>query len=624
MVGNRPGHPCLRPGAFDDADADGDGLCGGRQRRFSHAPVRNASRHRTEGRGAAGKPAACGAPGDIGKNCQVVGIHAARRNQRRRNRCRGKPRWFRRGGKNRHGAKGGPRARRLFGKKTRGLLRRLRPGEQSAIGRPSVDRRARSQCVWRYRRCPGFSQHCSGRFTPSGRGAAKRRADSRSAEPAGAASAPTGQTARRRNAGVSCGCGARLCRLEPARSVGKGPDAEGEIAIARQRLRGEAVAGAGKPLERRRIFSAELARLAAMQIKELLTIDAVEEAEGDLDQVIHGLAYDSRKVGAGQIFFAVPGEKSDGHDFIADAVRRGASTVVFSRAGDWPRPAASVRVRDVRRTMGLWAAHFYGRPSRTLRLVGVTGTNGKTTLSYLIESVLDAAALVPGVIGTINYRYPGHEVPSHHTTPESLDLHEMLAQMVDAGVKSVAMEVSSHALVQERVRGLEFDVGVFTNLSRDHLDYHHDMDEYFLAKSKLFTDYLRVSPKRHKSAVIFGEDPRGRELIEKARAADLNVWSYGEGRQWDVHPVRVEKDVAGLRGTIQSREQAIDFDSALIGSANLQNILGVVGVGQAMGIGAEAVARGIRRLKAVPGRLEKVANERGITILVDYAHSPNA
>lgn len=361
-----------------------------------------------------------------------------------------------------------------------------------------------------------------------------------------------------------------------------------------------------------------------MQIKELLTIDAVEEAEGDLDQVIHGLAYDSRKVGAGQIFFAVPGEKSDGHDFIADAVRRGASTVVFSRAGDWPRPAASVRVRDVRRTMGLWAAHFYGRPSRTLRLVGVTGTNGKTTLSYLIESVLDAAALVPGVIGTINYRYPGHEVPSHHTTPESLDLQEMLAQMVDAGVKSVAMEVSSHALVQERVRGLEFDVGVFTNLSRDHLDYHHDMDEYFLAKSKLFTDYLRVSPKRHKSAVIFGEDPRGRELIEKARAADLNVWSYGEGRQWDVHPVRVEKDVAGLRGTIQSREQAIDFDSALIGSANLQNILGVVGVGQAMGIGAEAVARGIRRLKAVPGRLEKVANERGITILVDYAHSPDA
>ncbi len=274
--------------------------------------------------------------------------------------------------------------------------------------------------------------------------------------------------------------------------------------------------------------------------------------------------------------------------------------------------------------MGLWAANFYRRPSRNLTLVGITGTNGKTTLSYLIESVLDAAAQAPGVIGTISYRYPGHEVPSHHTTPESVDLQQMLAQMDGAGVKSVAMEVSSHALAQERVRGLEFDVGVFTNLSRDHLDYHRDMDDYFEAKSKLFTDYLKVSPKPHKSAVIFGEDPRGRELIEKVRGADLDVWSYGEGQQWDVHPVRVEKDVAGLRGTIQARERTMEFDSALIGSANLQNILGAVGVGNALGIAAPTMARGIRQLKAVPGRLEKVANARGIAILVDYAHSPDA
>ncbi len=361
-----------------------------------------------------------------------------------------------------------------------------------------------------------------------------------------------------------------------------------------------------------------------MQIKELLEIGEVEQADGDFDQTVSGLVYDSRKVGTGHIFFAVAGEKADGHDFIAEAVRRGAVAVVFSQQGDWPRTAASVRVKDVRRTMGLWAAHFYGRPSQNLRLVGVTGTNGKTTLSYLIESVLDAAALAPGVIGTISYRYPGHEVPSHQTTPESLDLQEMLAQMIGAGVKSVAMEVSSHALVQDRVRGLEFDVGVFTNLSRDHLDYHRDMDEYFLAKSKLFTDYLKASPKPHKSAVIFGEDRRGNELIEKVRAVDLEVWSYGEGQQWDVHPIRVEKDVAGLRGTIQAREQAVEFDSALIGSANLQNILGAIGVGRALGIDTEAMTRGIRQLKAVPGRLEKVANDRGIAILVDYAHSPDA
>jgi UDP-N-acetylmuramoyl-L-alanyl-D-glutamate--2,6-diaminopimelate ligase len=361
-----------------------------------------------------------------------------------------------------------------------------------------------------------------------------------------------------------------------------------------------------------------------MRIKEFVLLDRVERSEGDLEQEVRGLVYDSRKVAPGEVFFAIPGEKSDGHDFIAEAIRRGASGVVFSRQGDRPTAAAAVQVNDVRRALGLWAAHFYGWPSQNLRLVGVTGTNGKTTLTYLIESAFVAAGLTPGVIGTINYRYPGHEVASHHTTPESLDLQRMLDEMVRAGVKAVAMEVSSHALGQERVRGLEFDVGVFTNLSRDHLDYHRDMEEYFLAKSSLFTDYLRASSKPRKAAVIYGDDPRGRELIQKVRSMDVEVWSYGEGPQWDVHPVDVENDVAGLRGVIRAREQTVEFRSPLIGAANLQNILGAVGVGRALGIGDDALAQGIARLKSVPGRLEKIANQRGITILVDYAHSPDA
>ena len=361
-----------------------------------------------------------------------------------------------------------------------------------------------------------------------------------------------------------------------------------------------------------------------MRIKEFLTIDQVEYAEGDLEQEVSGLCYDSRKAGSGEVFFATPGEKADGHSYIADAVRRGVAAVVVSRDGNWPRPAASLRVKDVRYSMGLWAAHFYGRPSAKIRLVGVTGTNGKTTLTYLIESVLQSAALPPGVIGTINYRYAGHEVPAHHTTPESLDLQAMLAEMAQAGITAAAIEVSSHALAQQRVRGLEFDVGVFTNLSRDHLDYHRDMDEYFLAKSKLFTDYLKASSKLRKAAVIYGDDPRGRELIEKIRSHHFDLWSYGEGQDCDVHPVNVERDVRGLRGTIQARGQMIEFDSPLIGAANLQNILGAVGVGRALGIDADVVAEGINRLKSVPGRLEKVANPRGITILVDYAHSPDA
>jgi len=361
-----------------------------------------------------------------------------------------------------------------------------------------------------------------------------------------------------------------------------------------------------------------------MRLKEFVTLAEVEEADGNLDQDVNGLTYDSRTASAGQVFFAVPGEQADGHDFIGAAVKRGATTFVYSQKGNWPQTTASVRVKDVRRAMGLWAAHFYHRPSQKLKLVGVTGTNGKTTLTYLLESMFKAAALTPGVIGTINYRYAGREIPSHHTTPESLDLQQMLAVMVGAGVHSVALEVSSHALAQERVRGLDFDVGVFTNLSRDHLDYHRDMDDYFSIKSRLFTDYLDVSSKARKAAVIYGEDARGGALAAMARDHGLDVWLYGEGPSWDVHPLQIEKDVLGCRGKIVAKGQTIEFESALIGSANLQNILGAVGVGCALGLDADALAAGIRQLKTVPGRVEKVENQVGITILVDYAHTPDA
>jgi UDP-N-acetylmuramoyl-L-alanyl-D-glutamate--2,6-diaminopimelate ligase len=199
-----------------------------------------------------------------------------------------------------------------------------------------------------------------------------------------------------------------------------------------------------------------------------------------------------------------------------------------------------------------------------------------------------------------------------------------MVEMAQSNVKSVAIEVSSHALVQERVRGLDFDVGVFTNLSRDHLDYHKNMEEYFSAKASLFTDYLPASSKARKAAVIYGDDPRGGELLEKLRSSALDLWSYGEAKERDVHPLTVERDVRGLRGEIQARADRIRFDSPLIGAANLQNILGAVAIGRALEIDTKAIAEGVRRLRVVPGRLEKVANDRGITILVDYAHSPDA
>ena len=361
-----------------------------------------------------------------------------------------------------------------------------------------------------------------------------------------------------------------------------------------------------------------------MRIREFLALEEVEEATGDLDQEVKGLTYDSRKAHKGQVFFALAGEKVDGHDYMGAAIRQGATALVFSRRGNWPGAAATVRVKDSRRAMGLWAAHFFSRPSAKLKLVGVTGTNGKTTLSYLIESILQAAGLTPGVIGTINYRFRGNEIPAHHTTPESIEVEALLDEMRRAGVGAVAMEVSSHALVQERVRGLDFDVGVFTNLSRDHLDYHRDMDDYFQAKSRLFTDYLKLSRKPNKAAVIYGDDPRGPQLMALARDAGLAVWSYGANERCDIHPLDVEMDVRGLRASIQAKELIVRFSSPLVGAANLQNIMGAIGVGLALGVEEQSIVQGIERLQSVPGRLEKVANDTGVTILVDYAHTPDA
>ena len=348
-----------------------------------------------------------------------------------------------------------------------------------------------------------------------------------------------------------------------------------------------------------------------MRLRELLALKEVEEAEGDLDQEVTGLTYDSRQVKAGEIFFAIPGEKVDGHEFIPQALQSGAAGVVVARKGTWPQGTTWIRTKDVRRTMGLWGAYFYGLPSRRMKLVGVTGTNGKTTVTYLVESILSAAGLEPGVIGTINYRYRGRQVPSHHSTPESLELQSLLAEMETAGVQSVAMEVSSHALVQERVRGIDFDVALFTNLSRDHLDYHANMDDYFSAKSRLFTDYLKVSVKPKKAAVIYGGDARGRELLRKVREAGLEAWSYGEDREWDIHPVKVQSDVGGIRGQLEFKGRHLDFSSPLIGAANLQNIMGAVGVGGCLELPAAVIAKGIGQLDLCAGQIGEGRKQSG-------------
>ncbi|MBI3062484.1 MAG: UDP-N-acetylmuramoyl-L-alanyl-D-glutamate--2,6-diaminopimelate ligase [Deltaproteobacteria bacterium] len=361
-----------------------------------------------------------------------------------------------------------------------------------------------------------------------------------------------------------------------------------------------------------------------MRLKDLVEVGEVEEAEGNMNQEVGGLAYDSRQVKKGHVFFAVPGARTDGHRFAAAALEEGAAAVVVERKTPLPQGAAWVRVRSVRRTMGLWSALYFAQPSRRMVLVGVTGTNGKTTVTYLLESIFAAAGMAPGVIGTINYRFSGRALPAPHTTPESVELQALLAEMAGAGVRSVAMEASSHALEMERVRGIEFDGALFTNLTRDHLDFHVDMESYFAAKSRLFTDYLGASSKSKKFAVVHGAGPRGKVLLDKIRGLRLNVWSYGRGREWDVHPVEFEGNIDGLRGRIRARDEEIDFSSGLIGMVNLENILGAVGVGFALGLPKNAIADGIARLGSVPGRLERIRNDLGISVLVDYAHTPDA
>ncbi|MFQ5683656.1 MAG: UDP-N-acetylmuramoyl-L-alanyl-D-glutamate--2,6-diaminopimelate ligase [Candidatus Binatia bacterium] len=361
-----------------------------------------------------------------------------------------------------------------------------------------------------------------------------------------------------------------------------------------------------------------------MQLKDLLSAGEVEEVQGNLDQFVTGLAYDSKRVQRGNIFFAVPGARVDGHEFVCEAVERGASAVVVERKIQLPEGAAWVRVRNGRSAMGQWAALFFGYPSRHMVLIGVTGTNGKTTVTYLVESIFAAAGLSTGVIGTINYRYQDHAVAAPQTTPESIDLQALLAEMVAAGMQSVTMEVSSHALAMERVRGMEFDGALFTNLSRDHLDFHEDMEHYFSSKSRLFTDHLGSSPKKGKFAIIHGGDPRGIELMERARRPGVEVISYGQDSRWDIYPLEVDDSLNGLSGRIRIKDQELPFSSRLIGTANLENILGAVGVGAALGFSPGVIAKGITQLESVPGRLEKIENCLGFTVLVDYAHTPDA
>ncbi|OPX37922.1 MAG: UDP-N-acetylmuramoyl-L-alanyl-D-glutamate--2,6-diaminopimelate ligase [Desulfobacteraceae bacterium 4484_190.2] len=358
-----------------------------------------------------------------------------------------------------------------------------------------------------------------------------------------------------------------------------------------------------------------------MQLVKLLDGIAVKDFRGNSEIEIRGLAYDSRSVKPGYLFVALKGQAEDGHDFIKDALKNGAVALVLEQSRWTDTKAAIVQVSNSREVLSMLAVNFYNRPFNGMTLIGITGTNGKTTSSYVLESILSAAGVVPGVIGTINYRFSGQTLEAPVTTPESLDLMSILRKMADGGVTDVVMEVSSHALHLGRVRGCPFHVGVFTNISRDHLDYHNSMEAYFEAKSLLFRGLGEKGDHHLTWAVINADDPKAEELI---RLTEANVVTYGLKKDRDVRAEGVQLTRNGMTARLVTTEGKINIHSSLIGDFNIYNILAASAAALCLGIDLKVVASGIARLKGVPGRLELVKNRQSLAIVVDYAHTPDA
>jgi UDP-N-acetylmuramoyl-L-alanyl-D-glutamate--2,6-diaminopimelate ligase len=332
---------------------------------------------------------------------------------------------------------------------------------------------------------------------------------------------------------------------------------------------------------------------------------------------IHCRAQDVRPSG---LFVAIPGLAVDGHTYIDEAIDRGAAAIVVQRPVQ--KDVVTIQVKNTRKALAEIAARFYQNPSQGLCLIGITGTNGKTTTAFLIESILAAAGHSVGVIGTIDYRYAGRHYENPVTTPESLDLQRILAEMRLAGVGHVVLEVSSHAVDLHRVHGCQFDIGVFTNLSQDHLDYHGDMARYWACKKKFFTDYLSNGPKREKAvAVVCADHPEGEELLA---SLGIKTLSAGYSQSCRIKPEHTAVDLSGITTRISFPGGSFQLKSTLIGAHNVENILCAVGAGLALNIPPRTIRTGIERLAQVPGRLEHIANTAERFVYVDYAHTPDA
>jgi len=351
----------------------------------------------------------------------------------------------------------------------------------------------------------------------------------------------------------------------------------------------------------------------------MVTPDAAGNGADDFfpEIEVRSLHYDTRNVRPGGLFVAIEGFTTDGHQYVQDAIGKGAVAVIAQKPITASVPV--IQVANTRQALAVVSDHFFGRPSRGLTLLGITGTNGKTTTAYLIENILLSAGLQVGVIGTVNYRYKGRCFKNPVTTPESLDLQRILSEMLSAHVTHVVLEVSSHAIDLSRINGCRFDIGVFTNLTQDHLDYHGDMKRYWACKKSFFTDHLAA--EKDALAVVNTDNAKGRELCADIPYACVTT---GLGSENTISVRSVTIGLTGIQGQLLTPQGSLEFTSHLVGDYNLENILSAVGVGSVLDLSAAAIKKGIQRTHSVPGRLERVPGSLNPPVYVDYAHTPDA
>ena len=376
-----------------------------------------------------------------------------------------------------------------------------------------------------------------------------------------------------------------------------------------------------------------------MTFAELIAPLEVLETQGDLDTEIRDVTDDSRQIKKGSLFVAVKGTQFDGHAYTEQAWRNGAVGVVMEKTEGQEDPQMELKglrgyrqqgnpmkpvvwVRNTRHALGLLASQFHRNPSRHLTMIGVTGTNGKTTVTFLAKVLLEQAGRKPGLLGTVGYFIGPQSYAAMHTTPGAVELQNLLGNMVEAGVDTALLEVSSHALALDRLAGCEFDVVVFTNLSRDHLDFHSDMEEYFQAKLRLFTDMVdgqqKSGPKR---AIVNLDDERGAQIIQRS---SIPVWTYGIQSDADIRAFDIQLSMRGTTLKVRTPQGHLDIRSSLVGEHNVYNMLAAIGVGLQFGMTSSAIESALQSMGNVPGRFEQVDDGQDYSVVVDYAHTEDA